>query len=330
MSRRNIALLGCRTAASECGRNTYRPRLERLENRLPLAGDVAATLNDGQLTILGDSADNDIRVVEVGGVVTITGLAGTTVNGAPAAVFATPGLVKVDVNMGSGNDHLRQGIIQPTGDVNVEMGDGDDIVESSNARPGGNFSIKAGQGDDFVGVGNATVGGDMNIDFEGTADLIMSRIAVDKNLSVVTKDGNDQISVEVNIAVGEDLNISTGKGDDIVTVANAVNPTPVDIGKSLTIDTDEGADRVTVLNVTTGEDLNVNTGKGDDRIRLEDVASGKSLSVSADDGDDFVSATNVAAAIDAIFNGGAGTDTLDDNGITAGSKLEIKDFEFIV
>jgi hypothetical protein len=310
-------------------RMTYRPRLESLESRLPLAGNVTAELSGGQLTILGDSADNDIVVVQSGDTVTITGNAGTTINGAPAAAFTTSGLEKAEFKMESGDDHLFLINVDPSGDVVVEMGDGNDIAEASNVDAGANFTIKSGKGDDLVGVANSSAGGDMNVEFEGKATLFLTRLNVTKNLSVDT-DGDDQISIDGVITVGEDLTVSTGKGNDVVTVADLVTAAPVSVGKSLRIDTDRGNDRVNLVDVVVGEDIYVNTGKGNDTATLTDVSSGKSLSVNTDDGNDRVTATNVSAAVDAIFAGGAGFDIFDDNGVFGGVKLELKEFESII
>src|SRR5262245_39221837 len=256
--------------------------VEPLEGRLTPAGNVTASLVGGQLTVVGDDAANDIRVIQSGSTLTITGQVGTTVNGSASATFSADSLSKAEFTMRGGDDHVFLIALRASNDVVIEMADGDDIVEVSNVRTGNNLTVKGGQGDDLFGVANTTVGGDLNAELdEGEATLFLTRMNIAKNLSVITKDQDDLISIDGAITVGEDLTIETGKGDDIVTVADLVTAAPVSVGKSLSIDTDEGNDRVTLVDVVAGEDVNVSTGKGDDTVRLTDVNSGKSVTVNA-------------------------------------------------
>ena len=83
-------------------------RLESLERRLPLAGNVTAAILGGSLVITGDLDDNDITLDDDGapGRVEITPNGTTTLNG-----VATPQT------------------FQATHDIRLRMGDGNDTVD---------------------------------------------------------------------------------------------------------------------------------------------------------------------------------------------------------
>src|SRR5829696_7246076 len=95
-------------------RHSLRPRhrpaarpvlaLQTLEGREVPAGNVVATLSPfGQLTLVGDDAGNAITVRVTGTSVTVTGNAGTTVNGR-ASVTAAAAVGSVQAAMNADDD----------------------------------------------------------------------------------------------------------------------------------------------------------------------------------------------------------------------------------
>src|SRR5688572_14089032 len=73
---------GRKTRQQRSRRRASRPlRIEMLESKLPLAGNIAAAFAGGILTLTGDAANNSMYLTGTGGVVRVMGL-GTLVNGA--------------------------------------------------------------------------------------------------------------------------------------------------------------------------------------------------------------------------------------------------------
>jgi hypothetical protein len=95
----------------------------------------------------------------------------------------------------------------------------------------------------------------------------------------------------------------------------------------LGINTDIGADTVSLSGIDVAEDLGVFTGPGADSVLMMDVVSLKNIIVSVDSENDRVAGTAVSAALDAVFEGGAGSDRFEDYGITGGVKKDVKEFE---
>jgi len=85
--------------------------LEGLESRQLLAGDILASVVNGQLRISGDAADNGILLRSAAGggvevVGTSTGGLATTINGGTSSFITTKALKGVSINLGGGNDSL--------------------------------------------------------------------------------------------------------------------------------------------------------------------------------------------------------------------------------
>ena len=113
--------------------------LEALEMRHLLAGTVDVSVQNGDLMIVGDIADNSILVTETGGIFNVTGLDGTTVVGGSNVA----------------------GVI---GNVAIMMGDGVDVVELDNVNVDGDLSIDNGKDVGRTTITDSTVGGDLSIE----------------------------------------------------------------------------------------------------------------------------------------------------------------------
>jgi len=297
-------------------------RLESLENRITMAGDVAASLSGETLSLRGDEAANSVRIIqEMGNSILIEGLDGTRINGASQVRYNGAGLEKTDLRLFGGNDRLEIRALRASVDHNLELGAGDDTVILQDAVAGVKLTVKTDDGFDRVTATGVRTGEDFSIETEqGMASVAVNASSVGGSLTILAKDSADSIQV-TSTTVGKDLKIDSGKGDDTVALQN------VTVGLTSTTIVDEGADRVTLNNVVATEDVNIEAGKDADRVAMTDVRSLKNITVLADAGNDFVSVTRVNAAKDAVFAGGDEFDTFDDNGVTGGEKLEVKEFE---
>lgn len=84
-------------------------RLARVEQRLPLAGNVAAELTGSTLRLTGDNLANDVMVATAaGGTIAVIGI-NTTVNGRQAAFVNTKAVASIVANLNGGDDPVGFG-----------------------------------------------------------------------------------------------------------------------------------------------------------------------------------------------------------------------------
>lgn len=304
------------------------PRVESLELRRLMAGDVAVALEGSLLRIEGDNLGNQIVVAQsASGDVVVSGQSGTLINGLPSVRFVRPNLNAMEVRMEAGDDTVTMRSVQLTNDLLVDLGAGNDRLVNPAVAPmviGNNASIFGEAGSDIVQLSGTQVREDLAIDGGiGALNVQLSGVQVDKFMSAIGDEANDVVSI-VNSNFGLGASIETKGGSDRVTLTDLT-------AYALSVNTDAnssvGADVVTLNRVASVEDIGIFTGDGNDIVRMTDVDSGKSLTVSLDAGNDQLVATRVEATVDLVFEGGAGVDTLTDLGFFGGVKREVKEFE---
>jgi hypothetical protein len=134
-------------------------RIEGLENRLMMAGNVTATLQAGNLLITGNALDNGVSIIgsAVPGKFVVQGLptncVPTTVNGKHSVTFEKVQNITIDLK--DGNDLLRIGNAQADqtqipGMMTARTGPGNDTVIIENAKGQKSFALDTGNGDDTV------------------------------------------------------------------------------------------------------------------------------------------------------------------------------------
>lgn len=296
---------------------------EPLENRLPMAGNVSVALEGSLLNVFGDNLANEVTITQNAvGTIVVRGLNNTRINGLPQVTLPNVALNALDVRLEGGNDRVTITNLRAANDVNIDLGAGNDTARVAGSTIGANFSALGSQGVDNVTLTGGSIGGDAFIDLgldRGVASI--SSLNIGFNLDVITDLANDQVTLN-GVTAGGAVTLDSKAGADSISITglNAF---------LLGIQTDSGADTVTLQNVRTVTDLEINTGTGGDTVRLTDVISGKSIKVNTDADNDSVNATRVSAAEDAVFEGGAGFDTLFGlTQISGGVKKEIKEFEF--
>jgi hypothetical protein len=290
------------------------------------ASDVTALAEGSLLTVAGDSAANNVAIIETSaGDVVVVGLSGTTVNGRRAAVFRAPAFSAAEVRLEDGDDLLVFAGLRLSNDFFVNLGAGADQLFSGRAPSsiGNNFTVEGESGFDVVRLSGTTVAQDLDIS-GGIGPLTVDLLAVEagNNLTVIGDLLDDSVTIEASSAGGA-ISVETKEGADTVAIAGATAFT-------VSVTTDAGVDVVSLSDVSAGEDISVSAGPAADSVDLVEVAAGKNLTVLTDVGDDTVVATAASAVSDAVFDGGDGVDVLDDNGITGGEKKEIKGFETIL
>ncbi len=211
----------------------------------------------------------------------------------------------------------------------VTTGDGDDAV-SLDRLTASAITVHTNDGTDKVTV-NAVTASSASFDLGNAGGVNQDSITVGSatvavsvtaGLSITTGDGNDLVTLD-NITGASNVSIITGgavTGDTVLVGANAA----VNVTNALTIASGGGVDILHVDPVTAGT-MNIdsgNAGAGNaDAIQLGDLAqvviNGK-LSVTTGDGSDAVNLVDVTAGSIAV-KAGAGADFVSLETISAGS-----------
>lgn len=152
-------------------------KCESLENRQLMAGNVSVNLVANEVRVLGDSAANQVSVVQLpSGTYRIQGQGGTTING---RAFFDAKLRDFDlrINLGAGNDSLVVGnnIANPAmvvEDLEIDMGAGNDNVVVGNVRTTDNqFAvIRLGDGNDAAHIQKSTIKTGLRVEAGGGND----------------------------------------------------------------------------------------------------------------------------------------------------------------
>lgn len=206
-------------------------RVERLEARQLLAGNVVAEFNGETLKVDGDDAANQVEVFrDLAGNLRVDGELGTTVT-CKGAVVATPtscnfgpsAVKDAQIKMNAGGDSLFVRDLTFSNDLVIETHDGNDDVRLRSLSVGNNLTAKTGKGSDIVIVTEAgsglTVGNDLTIETEEGRDQVDFRnvTSAGKNLTVKTGQGNDAVRVLASVSAGDDAVFEGGSGFDTLT-----------------------------------------------------------------------------------------------------------------
>jgi hypothetical protein len=304
-------------------RRKFAPRLEQLEQRHLLAGNVHVQIIGGDLVVQGDDAANRISVESAGtGKILVRGF-GTQINSVANGAKIISGirgeiqlnlgggddLVRVSnliapsnvlVSLGSGNDevvtgrdrlngdarfgHSPSGPLYVRGDLRIYGGGGDDLVFQSDAHVDGLGVVNLGKGDDTLFL-QRPFGGSQNVDYGG-------------NLSIVPDQGDDVVDI-LGMVVDGNLTVDDAAGR-LYLVARSL-----DVHGDCQITSGNLADSVEFSATNVRNQLSINTGAGDDRVRVSAIA--KSLRAqlgSGNDGFDLISANIESTTV----SGGDGND----------------------
>jgi hypothetical protein len=244
---------------------------ESLEARENPSGNVAVSFGE-VLQLRGDAADNDVRITQSNGVITVEGLNGTTVNG--RAVLRSSALPeKVDVKLSGGNDRLITNGLRAAVDMNIEMDQGHDRVILRNTSAGVNLSVKMGNGQDTVTADGVRTGGDFFIDTEAGPSVVnVANTTVGKSLTVIGGLVADDVTIS-NTTTREDLNVEVKEGNDVVRL------TDVRSDKNIKVDAGVGNDTVAVTRVSAASDAVFLGEDGFDTFVNRGVSGGEKLEI---------------------------------------------------
>jgi hypothetical protein len=288
-----------KSAKSGRGHGKRLLRVEALERRAMLAGNITVSVSGGSLFVRGDNADNAVLISEVDeGVYAVAGF--DDLEGNPT-----------DINGVENGVLFFEGV---TRDINIDLKGGDDLLAVGNDEEDILSLIEECELNFGSGSGSESVAL-LEVEPEG------SQTFVPRNLIIRTGDGDDQVALIVAVHRTADINL--GKGDDAIAVGNS------QFGDDLIIKTDKGFDFVCAddnvvgdhLNIQTGDDSDavhveglearhalIDTGKGHDEVGFFAASLDRTLSIKTGDGDDVVEMEEFELGDDLLVDTGAGED----------------------
>lgn len=309
-------------------RRLSRPRLgiERLEPRLPLAGDVTVALTDGTLTIMGDVQGNQIWVTQRGDM-TVVSPSPWEMNGATRIRFgASVGMPRVQfagvhavvVDLRGGNDALVMGSLESDRldfrALTVNLGAGDDSMLAQNMIVDEAVTVRAGAGADSVTVALTTTAGKLDVG-TGVGDDRVSLDTVSGPGSVLldTGDGNDHVNVRGGVPGPQSLAVNLGNGQNDAAFIN------VSISGPMTVTGGTGTDFIETRIVDVHGPLTINAGDGNNKLKMRST-SAESGQVTTGQGVDQVSIDASGRYTNTLrVRTGAGADTVSILSIEAGA-----------
>ncbi len=237
-------------------------RVEQLESRTLLAGNVVASISDGTLVITGDTADNSILISTFEDPQNGTGFliqgqpnnGSTTVNGSLLADEFF-GVVDLDILMAEGDDEVTI-----TNDVTAMLAsfDGTEPLFPVDAVVlSGLAIIDMGDGDNQLDIGWMTTGLRMLAEGGANADLMrFSGLDIGTNLTVRTFGGVDDVFM-LDSQVDWATNIRTANGDSWVAIDGFSS-------SDLFVHGGNHIDDVALNGLTIGDDLTIQGYSGSD------------------------------------------------------------------
>jgi hypothetical protein len=299
-------------------------RIEALESKQMLAGDVVVDVVNGVLTLEGDELGNQVAVSsgEDPGTFVIRGLDGTQLvsgDAEPVTELVVEGVRHgLRANLGEGNDVLRIANAMIRGNVAVNMGVGDDRVsigalpeatepaavdvDDPNVKLGANVIINLGAGNDTAVIDNTVARGALNV-VAGEGDDTVRLGRPDETPQDPAALEEEVERPNVNFARG--VRVGLGAGDDLFAAIGLRAG-----GLGLHVDGGLGADTMRVAGVHSPI-IDLIGGRGDDadQVSVQDSAT-RLLAVALGGGDDSLSLGGVKAQL-ALLHGGPGeADTL--------------------
>jgi hypothetical protein len=261
--------------------------------------NVTAVLSQGQLVLTGDAQANQVQVsTPLVGLVEVTGLTGTTINGGGPVSFRN--VRDIIVKLKAGNDSLTLDQATLSRDVIYKAGAGTDNLVGDTSFVGRNLKFIGSLGDDSSVLTNMTIGGSLRyVVGEGFANQIqtIANTRVLGNFSLVSEGAFTETLLPTSLIVHGKTVLKTAGGNDVVNIRN-----------SLFLDTffartGSGNDGVFIEPVGNfgatifGGTFDLNTGADDDNVILGALVPNPS---------------SVRFRTQATLNGGSGTNNLSD------------------
>ena len=280
--RKNASVRTNRRRLAALERQQPLTRLQKLEDRALLAGNVTAQMLGQTALVTGDSADNNTQILVDNGNVVVRGLDGTTING------STDDFI------------LATGTALP-GNLIASFGDGNDTFTLDGVTTGRHAWIAGGNGNDSLAVmGGSTIGFNLRMDGDAGDDVIsLQDSTVTGTPTLVGGIGNDLIIMSGSIA-GNNLLIAAGAGNDDIVVDDS------QVGVDTRVFGQSGDDDIVFREATLFDDVFIYAGAGNDIMLFDSTAVGDKSWLFGVSGTDNVNYTGTTQFADKtrVFGGG--------------------------
>jgi hypothetical protein len=325
-------------------------RMEQMEAREMMAGDVTASVSNGTLYINeagGQSGrDNSVLISQIApGKIRVAGNP-TTTDSSVSKVFdgnhhsKTP-VAFVDFNvscglvvkLGGGSDLVifDQSAPPTFTDVNIDLA-APPIVAQPAAVLNGVVAppIMPADKDNLIMWG-ATINGSLTVNTGGDSDWVyIANTPITGNVTINTGVGADTAQLQnlpgtVGGAIDIQLYSSLAEKDADVAWLDHVYA-----NGNINVRGGDGADLIHLDNVTSYKDFNLDVGAGDDKVEINDVCAVDNFFANLGDGNDAITVNdlyviNKTAKID----GGAGSDSITKTGALPTTQLKQAGFEWV-
>ena len=281
-------------------------RLQPLESRNPLAGNIIGNLVGTTLALGGDAADNQLVVTEVApNQIQVTGLTGTTINGAPSQLFAANLIESVIIRTADGDDQVKVENLSladtPNGYLGIFTSRGNDLVKLLNVTTTQQIRVEAGVDDDWVDVRQTSTNGLLLVNGDSGDDQLRLSWVKAKDLNIEADGGVDRVSVYRAKALN-DITVNIGPDTDYIRLSR------LKANNDIEIRSDEGDDILSTYGMRAGQDVIVNTSAGNDSVWMNRTQAGRNVVVGTDFGNDRLSMRNTHAVDDFFVELGSGDD----------------------
>ncbi|WP_158521028.1 peptidylprolyl isomerase [Fuerstiella marisgermanici] len=275
-------------------------RMERLEDRMMLAGNVTAQFIGQNAFVSGDDAANSVEILVDGGNLIARGTDGTTINGSADDFVLRTGSASLGrslfVSLGGGDDALTMTGVTVNRNLTINGGSGNDLIgitESSSI--GRNLWVRGGSGNDTVSLQDSTVGRNAHLSGNRGNDLlIVSASTVGRHLTVWGGGGADDVMID-DSDVSRDARVAGRGGSDDIIVRNS------QIGDDMRIVGNTGNDIVMVDSSEIADKTRVRGGYGSDNVIVEGASEfGDKARAYGGPGSD-----NIQISDDAVFQDGS-------------------------
>lgn len=281
-------------------------RMEQLETRRLLAGNVSVSRQGDTLLVRGDNLANEIEIFSAGGnSFTVAGF-DTTVNGAEERTFSN--IRNLNIDLRGGNDILSIAD-DPTGLLDladaaidgfpIDLGD---LGPSDQTGIAGFIIIRTGAGADEVGL-SVDVGQFVDIATgAGNDEVAVLASDINAHLFIRTEDGSDGVAV-LDSFVNTTLLIEGGRGADGLFVQTFD-------GAFVTVNGGRDGDDIELFDLAVDHNIVLLGDQGNDDIELE-FAEARFVNIVGGDGNDFIDADGVETRGDLIISAGNGNDDVE-------------------
>ena len=288
--------------------------IEPLEDRIAPAGVVIATYvaDTGELTLTGDTLDNNVAVFQTGTNTYRVEGNGTAINVIQSNFLEIGKLTKLTIVGSDGGDTFTLTNLRTLTALSFTGGDGSDHLDAFNLTVKGGVEIHGNTGSDSV-------------TFDGLSTKISGNVTADSSGGAT-----DRISMSFNAqktVIGGSVFINGGGGDDFL---QAFGEGPMSIAKGVNFNAGAGGgtldlsnnDLLTIGKLATGESILFTGGDGFDTLRLGGVNAtlAGGIRMTGDAKDDVIEFNNdpgtvkvgkLATGESILFDGGTGNNSID-------------------